>query len=166
MLGGWRSRLDAVAVGRLERSCGLYRRARIASLIETWKLEGGDPRAYLADVLTKFVNLWPPRVSTINSRADTSSDPTSRRRRRGKRALTQVFSPITCIGARQQVDTRPTYASANNGAYATSILLSCWEIAFAPADEIEDRSSDRHRASLARTRSDQPACCNLSVSSG
>ena len=30
-----------------------------ASLIETCKLSGVDPQAYLADVLTKLVNLWP-----------------------------------------------------------------------------------------------------------
>ena len=33
--------------------------AAIASLIETCKLGGVDPQAYLADVLTKLVNLWP-----------------------------------------------------------------------------------------------------------
>jgi len=33
--------------------------ACIASLIETCKLNGVDPQAYLADVLTKLVNLWP-----------------------------------------------------------------------------------------------------------
>ena len=33
--------------------------ARIASLIETCKLNGVDPQAYLADVLTRLVNLWP-----------------------------------------------------------------------------------------------------------
>ena len=33
--------------------------ACIASLIETCKLNGIDPQAYLADVLTKLVNLWP-----------------------------------------------------------------------------------------------------------
>jgi len=33
--------------------------ACIASLIETCKLAGADPQAYLADVLTKLVNLWP-----------------------------------------------------------------------------------------------------------
>jgi IS66 C-terminal element len=33
--------------------------ACIASLIETCKLHGVDPQAYLADVLTKLVNLWP-----------------------------------------------------------------------------------------------------------
>jgi hypothetical protein len=34
-------------------------RARLASLIETCKLNGVDPQAYVADVLTKLVNLWP-----------------------------------------------------------------------------------------------------------
>jgi len=33
--------------------------ACIASLIETCKLAGVDPQAYLTDVLTKLVNLWP-----------------------------------------------------------------------------------------------------------
>jgi transposase len=33
--------------------------ACIASLIETCKLSGVDPQAYLADVLTRLVNLWP-----------------------------------------------------------------------------------------------------------
>ena len=33
--------------------------AYIASLIETCKLNGVDPQAYFADVLTKLVNLWP-----------------------------------------------------------------------------------------------------------
>lgn len=33
--------------------------AAIASLIETCKLGGVEPEAYLADVLTKLVNLWP-----------------------------------------------------------------------------------------------------------
>ena len=33
--------------------------ACIASLIETCKLNGVDPQAYLTDVLTKLVNLWP-----------------------------------------------------------------------------------------------------------
>jgi hypothetical protein len=33
--------------------------AGLASLIETRKLNGVDPQAYLADVLTNLVNLWP-----------------------------------------------------------------------------------------------------------
>jgi transposase len=33
--------------------------ACIASLIETCKLHGVDPQAYIADVLTRLVNLWP-----------------------------------------------------------------------------------------------------------
>jgi hypothetical protein len=33
--------------------------ACIASLIETCKLQGIDPQAYLADVLVRLVNLWP-----------------------------------------------------------------------------------------------------------
>lgn len=31
----------------------------IASLIETCKLNGVEPQAYLADLLTRLVNLWP-----------------------------------------------------------------------------------------------------------
>ena len=33
--------------------------AFVASLVETCKLTGVDPQAYLADVLTRLVNLWP-----------------------------------------------------------------------------------------------------------
>ena len=33
--------------------------ACLASLIETCKLNEVDPQAYLADVLSKLVNLWP-----------------------------------------------------------------------------------------------------------
>jgi hypothetical protein len=33
--------------------------ACIASLIETCKMNGVDPQAYVADVLTKLVNFWP-----------------------------------------------------------------------------------------------------------
>ena len=33
--------------------------AILASLIETCKLNGIDPQAYLADVLFRLVNLWP-----------------------------------------------------------------------------------------------------------
>ena len=33
--------------------------ACLASLIETCKLNGVDPQAYLTDVLTKLVNNWP-----------------------------------------------------------------------------------------------------------
>ena len=33
--------------------------ACLASLVETCKLNGVDPQAYLTDVLTKLVNLWP-----------------------------------------------------------------------------------------------------------
>jgi transposase len=33
--------------------------ACVASLIETCKLNGVDPQAYLADVLDELVNLWP-----------------------------------------------------------------------------------------------------------
>ena len=38
--------------------------ACIASLIETCKLAGVDPQAYVTDVLTRLVNLWP--VSRID----------------------------------------------------------------------------------------------------
>jgi len=33
--------------------------ASVASLIETAKLNGVDPQAWLADTLEKLVNLWP-----------------------------------------------------------------------------------------------------------
>ena len=33
--------------------------ACIAPLIETCKLNGADPQAYFADVLTRLINLWP-----------------------------------------------------------------------------------------------------------
>jgi hypothetical protein len=33
--------------------------AALASLIETCKLNGIEPQAYLADVLVRLVNLWP-----------------------------------------------------------------------------------------------------------
>ena len=35
--------------------------AMLASLIETGKLHGINPHAYLTDVLTKLVNNWPNR---------------------------------------------------------------------------------------------------------
>ena len=35
--------------------------ACLASLIETCKLNGVNPQAYLTDVLTKLVNNWPNR---------------------------------------------------------------------------------------------------------
>jgi transposase len=68
-----RIELDTNAVERAMRPIALNRKnalfaghdegaanwARIASLIETCKLNGVDPQAYLADVLTKLVNLWP-----------------------------------------------------------------------------------------------------------
>jgi transposase len=38
---------------------GAHNWACIASLIETCKLNGIDPQAYLTDVLTKLINLWP-----------------------------------------------------------------------------------------------------------
>ncbi len=39
--------------------CGAANWACVASLVETCKLNGVDPQAYFADVLTKLVNLWP-----------------------------------------------------------------------------------------------------------
>lgn len=39
--------------------CGAENWACLASLVETCKLNGVDPQAYLADVLTRLVNLWP-----------------------------------------------------------------------------------------------------------
>ena len=68
-----RIELDTNAVERAMRPIALSRKnalfaghddgaanwACIASLIETCKLNGVDPQAYLADVLTKLVNLWP-----------------------------------------------------------------------------------------------------------
>ena len=35
--------------------------AIIASLLETCKLNGVNPQAWLVDVLTKLVNLWPAK---------------------------------------------------------------------------------------------------------
>ena len=68
-----RIELDTNAVERAMRPIALNRKnslfaghdegaanwACIASLIETCKLNAIDPQAYLADVLTKLVNLWP-----------------------------------------------------------------------------------------------------------
>ncbi|MGH7091316.1 MAG: IS66 family transposase [Stellaceae bacterium] len=68
-----RIELDTNAVERAMRPIALGRKnalfaghdegaanwACIASLIETCKLNGIDPEAYLADTLTKLVNLWP-----------------------------------------------------------------------------------------------------------
>jgi hypothetical protein len=42
--------------------------ATLASLIETAKLNGIDPQAWLADILTRLVNLWP------NNRLDASTN--------------------------------------------------------------------------------------------
>jgi hypothetical protein len=50
------SRKNALFAGHDE---GAASWACIASLIETCKLNDVDPNAYLADVLTKLVNLWP-----------------------------------------------------------------------------------------------------------
>ena len=38
--------------------------AIVASLIETCKLSGIDPYRYLADVLSRLVNLWPKDIPT------------------------------------------------------------------------------------------------------
>jgi transposase len=68
-----RIELDTNAVERAMRPIALNRKnalfaghdegaanwARIASLIETCKLNGVDPQAYLAEVLTRLINLWP-----------------------------------------------------------------------------------------------------------
>jgi hypothetical protein len=68
-----RIEMDTNIVERSMRSIGLTRKnalfagndaaaanwACVASLIESCKLNGVDPEAYLADVLTKLVNLWP-----------------------------------------------------------------------------------------------------------
>jgi transposase len=50
------SRKNALFAGHDE---GAANWAHVASLIETCKLNAVDPQAYLADVLTKLVNLWP-----------------------------------------------------------------------------------------------------------
>jgi transposase len=50
------SRKNALFAGHDEAAANW---ACLASLIETCKLNGVDPQAYLADVLTKLVNLWP-----------------------------------------------------------------------------------------------------------
>jgi transposase len=50
------NRKNALFAGHDE---GAQNWASIASLIETCKLNGVDPQAYVADVLTKLVNLWP-----------------------------------------------------------------------------------------------------------
>ena len=68
-----RIELDTNAVERAMRPIALSRKnalfaghdegaanwACIASLIETCKLNKVDPQAYLADTLTRLVNLWP-----------------------------------------------------------------------------------------------------------
>lgn len=68
-----RIELDTNAVERAMRPVALNRKnalfagcdngaenwACIASLVETCKLNGVDPQAYLTDLLTKLVNLWP-----------------------------------------------------------------------------------------------------------
>ena len=50
------SRKNALFAGH---DAGAAHWACIASLIETCKLNGVDPQSYLADVLSKLVNLWP-----------------------------------------------------------------------------------------------------------
>jgi transposase len=68
-----RIELDTNSVERARRPIALNRKnalfagcdegaeawACLASLIETCKLNSVDPQAYLTDVLTKLVNLWP-----------------------------------------------------------------------------------------------------------
>jgi transposase len=68
-----RIEIDTNVVERSMRPIGLSRRnalfaghdlgaanwACVASLVETCKLNGVDPQAYLTDVLTRLVNLWP-----------------------------------------------------------------------------------------------------------
>ena len=86
--------------------------ACIASLIETCKLNGVDPQAYITDVLTKLVNLWPvsrldelcpgPRrqaVQPIGSRRNPAgcsvATPKSTSHSRGiKRALTETATSV------------------------------------------------------------------------
>jgi hypothetical protein len=46
--------------------------ACIASLIETCKLTGVDPQAYIADVPTKLVNLWPAARELFRNLGDGS----------------------------------------------------------------------------------------------
>jgi hypothetical protein len=41
--------------------------AMLASLIKTCKLNGIDPQAYIADVLTRLVNLWPNPRSVFSA---------------------------------------------------------------------------------------------------
>ena len=52
----WFSRKNALFAGHDE---GAENWACIASLIETCKLNDVEPQAYIADVLTRLVNLWP-----------------------------------------------------------------------------------------------------------
>ena len=72
-LADGRIEMDTNAVERTIRPVALTRKnalfagcdqgaanwAAVASLIETCKLNGVDPQAYIEDVLTKLVNLWP-----------------------------------------------------------------------------------------------------------
>jgi transposase len=52
--------------------------ACLASLIETAKLHGIDPRSYLADVPNKLVNLWPAsRLDELLPWARSARDRTS-----------------------------------------------------------------------------------------
>ncbi len=61
------NRKNALFAGHDE---GAENRACIASLIETCKLNGVDPQAYFADVLTRPVNLWPAsRLDDLMPRA-------------------------------------------------------------------------------------------------
>src|SRR4051794_29468586 len=54
--------------------------AMLASLIETCKLHGVNPEAYLTDVLTKLVNNW-PNSGSPNLRLGAGLPHTDRRRR-------------------------------------------------------------------------------------
>jgi transposase len=55
-VNGARNRKNALFVGS---DGGGEHWAFVASLIETCKLNGVDPQAYVADILTKIVNLHP-----------------------------------------------------------------------------------------------------------
>jgi IS66 C-terminal element len=62
--------------------------ARIASLVETCKLNGVDPQAHFTDVLTKLVNLWPAsRIDELaNAMGLGGRAPQSAKRRDWRRA--------------------------------------------------------------------------------
>jgi transposase len=60
-LNHWDGLIRFLDDGRIELDTNIVERGirPIASLIETCKLNGVDPQAYFADVLSKLVNLWP-----------------------------------------------------------------------------------------------------------